>query len=103
MITRRSALLAGYPHVQKGRAPAWTPGLHPKSRRRYRVALSDALVYPVLHFVGNPRDAALAQLYPLGEMACQFEARDVLERVRYTEQTFQLFLAHQFRVVHRQF
>lgn len=99
---RRQRAIGAGAVSQNGKSPGLDAGAPPSSRRRCRAALSDAIVYPGLHFVGNPRDATLAQLYPLWEVACQFESGDMLKRVRDTEQTFQLFLAHQFRVGHRQ-
>jgi hypothetical protein len=76
-------------------APVWTPGLHPSRRRRCRVARSNALVYPVLHFLRQPRDSASAQSYPLRELAGGFEPRDVLKAVRDSIDGFQFLLRYQ--------
>lgn len=53
----------------------------------------DAYLKPLQHFGLNPSDPVLAQLYPLGELACRFQARDVLGRVQ--DQLLHLTLAQQ--------
>ena len=43
-----------------------------------RVAVGDTLVHPCVHLGQNPRNSVGAKLYPLGEFARRFEARNVL-------------------------
>jgi hypothetical protein len=50
----------------------------------------DSLLEPVQHFILNPSDPARTELYPLGESAGQFKARNVLGRVQ--DQLLQLTL-----------
>ena len=46
------------------------------------VPTSGPLRYPFLDLFGQPRDAALAELYPLGKRSGVFQSSDVNEAVR---------------------
>jgi len=73
----------GLSPVEK-KSPGLDAGALPLSRRRV-LAVSDALVYPVLHLIGQPRYSALTESYPFRELVGSFEPRDVSEAVRYSE------------------
>ena len=50
----------------------------PSSVARLRqLAHEDPTLYPLLDLMRQPGDAAIADLYPLGEQAFEFEAPDV--------------------------
>ena len=58
-------------------------GPSPFLRRRCLSAVGDPLLDPGLHFLGYPRDATGTKPYPRGELADDFEPRDVCEAVGY--------------------
>ena len=65
-------------------------------RRSCRRAALDSFVDRVPHFLGNPGEPASSGLYPLGELAGRFEARDMRKAVRDSKDGFEFLLGHQF-------
>ena len=63
------------------RSPA--PPQAPSSGALCFISALDALLEPVQHFLLDPPDPALAELYPLGKRSCLLKAGDVLRAVQY--------------------
>src|ERR1700753_2379285 len=58
------------------------PARAPSSGALCLIAALDALVKPVQHFLLDPSDPALAELYPLGERSGRLKTGDVLRAVQ---------------------
>ena len=58
-------------------------------------AVGDSLLDPGFHFFRDPRHSTGAKLYPLRELAGDFEPRDVREAVGDAENRFEFLLRYE--------